>query len=59
MFQRADRGGTSVSAEVVNVCMQSVAQLSDRFSFATIDWSRLTGVAALSLDSEANDAVDC
>lgn len=52
-------GGTSVSADVVNDCMQRVAQLGDRFSFALVDWTMLVEVAAESLDVEVNDAIDC
>ena len=50
-------GGRSVPREVVINCMQKVAQLGDRFSFALVDWTLLVEAAAESLDVEVNDAV--
>ena len=52
-------GGRTVPREVVHACMQRVAQLSDRFSFALIDWTLLVEAATESLDVEVNDAVNC
>ena len=52
-------GGRSVPRELVTGCMQQVAQLGDRFSFALIDWTRLAETAAEALSREVNHAVDC
>ena len=52
-------GGRSAPREVVINCMQKVAQLGDRFSFALVDWTLLVEAAAESLDVEVNDAVNC
>ena len=52
-------GGRSVPRELVTGCMQQVAQLGDRFSFALIDWTRLAETAAEALASEVNHAVNC
>ena len=43
-------GGRSVPREVVTGCMQKVAQLGDRFSFALIDWSLLAETATEALE---------
>lgn len=45
--------GRTVPREIVFDCMQRVAQLGDRFSFASIDWTRLVGTAAGVLSSQA------
>lgn len=42
--------GRSVPREVVTGCMQKVAQLGDRFSFAHIDWSLLAQTATGALE---------
>ena len=52
-------GGRTVPRDVVHACMQRVAQLGDRFSFALIDWRLLVDAATESLDVEANDADYC
>ena len=59
LYQHAQRsGGRSVSRDIVNGCMQNVAQLSERFSFAQIDWTRLTDAAAVSRDNKEDDAIN-
>lgn len=45
--------GRTVPREIVFDCMQRTAQLGDRFSFASIDWTRLVEAAAGVLSSEA------
>lgn len=47
--------GRSVPREVVTGCMQKVAQLGDRFSFALIDWALLAETATGALDSEVQE----
>lgn len=51
--------GRSVPREVVINCIQKVAQLGDRFSFALVDWTVLVDTETESLDVEVNDVVDC
>lgn len=41
----ARNAGRAVPRELVAACMQKVAQLGDRFSFALVDWTRLTETA--------------
>ena len=43
-------GGRSVQREFITGCMQKVAQLGDRFSFALIDWSLLAETATGALE---------
>lgn len=47
--------GRTVPREVVSECMQRVAQLGDRFSFALIDWTRLVEAATGALVNQAHE----
>ena len=49
-------GGRSVPREIVTVCMQKVAQLGDRFSFALVDWALLAKTAAEALNGQVQEA---
>ncbi|MCQ3807341.1 MAG: hypothetical protein OXB92_10260 [Acidimicrobiaceae bacterium] len=51
---RSDRG-RSVPREVVTGCMQKVAQLGDRFSFALVDWTQLAETALGALNNEVQE----
>ena len=42
--------GKAVPRELVSGCMQNVAQLGDRFSFAHVDWAKLTETATAAFE---------
>ena len=48
-------GGRSVPREFVTTCMQKVAQLGDRFSFALVDWALLAKTAAGALNGQVQE----
>ena len=49
--------GRSVPRELLSSCMQKVAQLGDRFSFALVEWTRLAETATMALNAEEEDHV--
>ena len=50
--------GRTVPRETVNHCMQRVAQLGNRFSFALVDWTRLADTATCAVDPRSNDSTE-
>ncbi|MCQ3808543.1 MAG: hypothetical protein OXB92_08945 [Acidimicrobiaceae bacterium] len=51
---RSDRG-RSVPRESITGCMQKVAQLGDRFSFALVDWTLLAETALGALNNQVKE----
>ncbi len=45
--------GRSIPREIVSTCMQSVARLGERYSFALVDWSLLREAAAAGTTADA------